>query len=183
MPDSFAFFYVLYLRAKPIPNRTFCQMTGLSKRSLYRKVKVLVEAGYLVNQDVNKYRITDILTDSLSVNTDILTDSVSVNTDSLSSPYIENGKNGKVTVMNGARTNREMPKETFVGSSRRQTHQSKPSSHLADGFHLPRQVQRKIQQLKKCADCFRDAQSCWYFDTQMPRAAPYFVRAAFLMPA
>jgi hypothetical protein len=183
VPDSFAFFYVLYLRAKPIPNRTFCQMTGLSKRSLYRKVKVLVEAGYLVNQDVNKYRITDILTDSLSVNTDILTDSVSVNTDSLSSPYIENGKNGKVTVMNGARTNREMPKETFVGSSRRQTHQSKPSSHLADGFHLPRQVQRKIQQLKKCADCFRDAQSCWYFDTQMPRAAPYFVRAAFLMPA
>jgi len=80
---------------------TLMQMTGLTERSIRRKIKYLVDHGYLVKHDVDRFQITDRNADSLSDVLDRNADSLSNNSDSLSNPYIENGINGKGTVMNG----------------------------------------------------------------------------------
>ena len=121
--------------------------------------------------------ISDRNADSLSN----ISDSLSNVSDSLSIPYIENGKERNLNVTR-ARENlfsKKLLLEAVDNSFINRT----PHLNLADGFPLPCPVPSKINSLQKCADCFRDAQSCWCFDTQMPRAAPCFVRVAFLMRA
>ena len=77
MPDSFAFFYVLYLRAKPIPNRTF-------------------QRGPKVDQISNS---NNGLAQSLAK----LAAKLANNPAKLATPYIENGNNGNVSARTRAR--------------------------------------------------------------------------------
>ena len=123
----------------------------------------------------------DKIADSVSEISDKNADNLSNVSDNLSIPYIENGKERNLNVTR-ARENlfsKKLLLEAVDNSFINRT----PQLNSADGFSLHCPVPRKINPLQKCADCFRDAQSRWCFDTQMPRAAPCFVRVAFLMRA
>ena len=65
---------------------TLMSMTGLSVRSIERKIRSLVKQGFLIQDDVNKFQITAKLTDKLADNPA-----------KLAAPYKENGNNGIVT--------------------------------------------------------------------------------------
>ena len=92
-------------------NHTLQSMTGLTERSIRRKIKYLVDHGYLVKHDVDRFQIKDRNADSLSDVSDRNADSLSNVSDSLSIPYIENGKNGTKTTSGGI-----VPLDRFLNS-------------------------------------------------------------------
>ena len=69
---------------------TLMQMTGLSERTIRGKIKYLIDNDYLIKHDVERFQLT---ADSAAI--------PAVNPADSANPYIENGKNGKETVMNG----------------------------------------------------------------------------------
>jgi hypothetical protein len=76
---------------------TLMQMTGLSERTLFRKIRCLVEQGLLIQDDVNKFQIAAKLVTKLAVNPAKLVTKLAVNPAKLAGPYKENSNNGNIT--------------------------------------------------------------------------------------
>ena len=112
MPDSFGFFYVLYLRAKPIPNRTF-------------------QRGSKVDQISNS-------NNGLAQSSAKLTDKLADNPAKLAAPYIENSNNGIVTerTLSSARARGLIPKKLLLEAVDDSLINRNPNLNLADGFPL-----------------------------------------------
>ena len=127
MPDSFAFFYVLYLRAKPIPNRTFQRGP---------KVDQISNSNNGLAQSSAK--LTDKLTDKLADNPANLTDKLADNPAKLAAPYIENSNNGIVTERTLAHTRARglIPKKLLLEAVDESFINRTSQLNLADGFPL-----------------------------------------------
>jgi len=80
---------------------TLMQMTGLSERSIRVKIKYLTDHHYLIKHDVDRFQLTAESVANPAVNSADSDTNSAVNPADSANPYIENGINGKVTVMNG----------------------------------------------------------------------------------
>jgi len=87
---------------------TLMQMTGLSERSIRGKIKYLVDHGYLVKHDVDRFQITA----SPAGDPASPAASPAGNPASPASPYKENGKNGTETTIGGG----IVPLDRFLNS-------------------------------------------------------------------
>ena len=93
------------------------QMTGLSERSLARKIRVLVDEKFLIQDDVNKFRIAAKLADVPA---------------KLAAPYIENSKNGSLSPENNLSSKEVYPIESLQKHiwRRMQNHPGDPGAEV-----------------------------------------------------
>ena len=80
---------------------TLMQMTGLSDRSIRVKIKYLMDHHYLIKHDVDRFQLTAEFVTNPAINPADSVTNPAINPADSADSYIENGINGKVTVMNG----------------------------------------------------------------------------------
>ena len=80
---------------------TLVNMTGFSERTIREKIKYLVDHGYLVKHDVDRFQLTEGTPANPAVNPAASPANPAVNPANPAIPYIENGKNGIKTTSGG----------------------------------------------------------------------------------
>ena len=100
------------------------QMTGLSERSLARKIRVLVDEKFLIQDDVNKFRIAAKLAADPAKLADVPA--------KLAAPYIENSKNGSLSPENNLSSKEVYPIESLQKHiwRRMQNHPGDPGAEV-----------------------------------------------------
>ena len=122
------------------------QMTGLSERSLARKIRVLVDEKFLIQDDVNKFRIAAKLAADPAKLADVPAKLADVPA-KLAAPYIENSKNGSLSPENNLSSKEVYPIESLQKHiwRRMQNHPGDPGAEVeaepqsperADWWHL-----------------------------------------------
>ena len=114
---------------------TLMQMTGISERSLRRKIRSLVEGGFLIQDDVNKFQIaakldTKLANDPAKSDTKLANDPAK-----LAIPYIENGNNGNVSERDTLSSKEVYPIESLQKHiwRRMQNHPGDPGAEVEAG--------------------------------------------------
>lgn len=122
------------------------QMTGLSERSLQRKIKVLIDGKFLIQDDVNKFRIDAKMAGEAAMMAEVPAMMAEVPA-KMARPYIENSKNGSLSPENNLSSKEVYPIESLQKHiwRRMQNHPGDPGAEVeaepqsperADWWHL-----------------------------------------------